>query len=50
MNQRNAVENAGNVELWEIGSMASSMYLFRIWVKAESGVEEEIKGKLVVAR
>jgi hypothetical protein len=45
-----AVENAGNVELWEIGNMASSMYLFRIWVKAESGLEEEIKGKLVVVR
>ena len=45
-----AVENAGHVELWEIGNMASSMYLFRIWVKAESGVEEEVKGKLVVVR
>ena len=45
-----AVENAGPVELWEIGNMASSMYLFRIWVKAESGLEEEVKGKLVVVR
>ena len=45
-----AVENAGTIDLWEIGSMASSMYLFRIWVKAESGIEEEVKGKLVVVR
>lgn len=45
-----SVENAGHVDLWEIGSMASSMYLFRVWVKGESGDEEEIKGKLVVVR
>jgi PKD repeat protein len=45
-----AVENAGFVDLWEIGGVASSVYLFRIWVKAESGVEDEIKGKLVVVR
>jgi hypothetical protein len=45
-----AVENAGFVDLWEIGGVASGMYLFRIWVKSGSGVGEEIEGKLVVVR
>jgi hypothetical protein len=45
-----AIENAGIVELWEIDRIASAVYVFRIWVKAINGEEEEIKGRLVVVR
>lgn len=48
--KRAAIENAGLVDLWAISGVASGMYVFRVRVKAESGGEDEIKGKLVVVR